>query len=178
MRGQHFATERAVQAAVRICWRRSVKKFCRKGIFKLLEDWQKFIDLRGDFLENWMQGWDLTDIWCFLFIPLFDCEINMLMWYGPRVWLIDARIATQRAGLLCEGLSNFVTRPSLTLNKTSFTLWAFSRPRLSCVSSTIVPWLHYSCAPNNFPTRNSVIVIFCYYFIATAFNFIWIPLVN
>jgi hypothetical protein len=177
MRGQHYATNTAVQEAVRICWRRAEKKFCPKGIFRLLEGWQKFIDYGWDFLEKWIRGRDLTDTWCFLFIRLLVCKINMLMWHGPCTWLIDVRIATQWAGLLCEGLRKFVTRTSLTLNKTSFTLWAICWSQLSCARCTVILWLKYSCAPNKSLTRNSIIDIF-YSFISTASNFIWIRLVN
>lgn len=174
MQGQQNATN----TAVRICWRRAEKKFCLKGIFKLLQIWQKFIDLGGDFLQNWIQGGDLTDTWCFLFIPLHDPKINMLMWHGTRAWLIEARIATQRAGLPSEGIDSFVIRTSLTVNKAFFTLWVMCRSRFSCARSTVILWLSYRCADDKSPTPNSVIPIFCYSFITTASDFIWIRLVN
>jgi hypothetical protein len=121
MRGQHYATN----TAVRVCWRRAKMKFCRKGIFRLLEVWQKVIDLGGDFLENWIHGEDLTDTWYFLFTPLLDCEINMPMRHGPLAWLTDARNVTHWAGLPSEGFNSFITWTSLTPNKSSLTFERF-----------------------------------------------------
>jgi hypothetical protein len=139
--GQHYATNTTVYLLTK-----SWKEVLPQGNFQTSGSLANFTDLGGEFLQNWIQGGDLTDTWCFLFIPLLDCENNMLKWRGPLTWLIDARIATQWICVPSEGLSNFVTRTSLTLNKSSLTLWANFLSRLSCARSTIILWLPYRCA--------------------------------
>jgi hypothetical protein len=48
-------------------------------IFKLLEWWQKCMNLDGKFVQRWIQCTDLTHMWHFPIHTLIDCEINLLM---------------------------------------------------------------------------------------------------
>jgi transposase len=52
LRGHHYETDEAVQEAVRSWLRGAGTEFYRKGIFKNLQRWQKFIYLVGDFVEK------------------------------------------------------------------------------------------------------------------------------
>ena len=52
MRGQHHETNEALQTAVRQCLRAAGTEFCRKGIFKLPERWEKYVQRNGDYVEK------------------------------------------------------------------------------------------------------------------------------
>jgi hypothetical protein len=57
--------------------------YCR-GIFKILQRWQKWKDRDGDFVENNKGCLDFTTdiIFFFVFIPSFHCGINVLINFG------------------------------------------------------------------------------------------------
>jgi hypothetical protein len=50
LRGLHYETEEAVQEAVRSWLRGAGTDFYRRGVFKILQHWQKCIDWDGDFV--------------------------------------------------------------------------------------------------------------------------------
>jgi hypothetical protein len=50
--GHHFETDEAVQETVRSWMRGAATDFYRRGIFKILQRWQKGIDRDGDFVEK------------------------------------------------------------------------------------------------------------------------------
>ena len=52
MRDQHYETNVALQTAVRQCLRAAGKEFYCKGIFKLPERWEKFVQRNGDCVEK------------------------------------------------------------------------------------------------------------------------------
>ena len=52
MRDQHHETNEALQTAVRQCLRAAGTEFYRKGIFKLPERWEKFVQRNGDYVEK------------------------------------------------------------------------------------------------------------------------------
>ena len=51
MRGQHYETNSALQTAVRQCLRAAGTEFDRKGIFKLPERWEKYVQRNGDYVQ-------------------------------------------------------------------------------------------------------------------------------
>jgi hypothetical protein len=52
MRGRRYEVNDALQTAVRQCLRAAGKKFNRKGVFKLLERWEKCVEKKGDYVEK------------------------------------------------------------------------------------------------------------------------------
>jgi transposase len=52
LRGHQYETDEAVQEAVRSWLRGAGTDFYRRGIFKILQRWQKLIDRDGDFVEK------------------------------------------------------------------------------------------------------------------------------
>jgi hypothetical protein len=52
LRDYHYETDEAVQEAVRSWLRGAGTDFCRRNIFKILQRWQKCIDLDGDNIEE------------------------------------------------------------------------------------------------------------------------------
>jgi histone-lysine N-methyltransferase SETMAR len=52
LRGLHYETNEAVQEAMRSWLREARTDFYRRGIFKILQRWQKCIDRDGDFVEK------------------------------------------------------------------------------------------------------------------------------
>jgi len=52
MRGQHHETKDALQTAVRQGLRAAGMEFYRKGIFKLPERWENFVQRSGDYVEK------------------------------------------------------------------------------------------------------------------------------
>jgi transposase len=52
LRGHHYETDEAVQEAVRSWLRGAGTDFYSRGIFKILQRWQKCIDRDGDFVEK------------------------------------------------------------------------------------------------------------------------------
>jgi hypothetical protein len=52
MRGQLYETKKALQSAVRQCLRTAGTEFYRKGIFKLPERWEKFVQRNRDYVEK------------------------------------------------------------------------------------------------------------------------------
>jgi len=52
MRGKHYETNETLQTAVRQCLRVGGTEFQRKGIFKLPERWEKFVQKNGDYVEK------------------------------------------------------------------------------------------------------------------------------
>ena len=51
LRGRYETTE-AIQKAVRQCLRMVGTEFYRRGIFKLPERWEKFVQRSGDYVEK------------------------------------------------------------------------------------------------------------------------------
>jgi hypothetical protein len=52
MRGERYENDDAVQEVVRGCLRGSGTDFCRSGILKLMQRWQKCKEVSGDFIEK------------------------------------------------------------------------------------------------------------------------------
>jgi hypothetical protein len=52
LRGHHYGTDEAVQEAVRSWLRGDGTDFHRRGIFKILQRWQKCTDWEGDFVKK------------------------------------------------------------------------------------------------------------------------------
>jgi hypothetical protein len=52
LRGHHYETDEAVQEAVRSWMRGAGTDLYRRGIFKILQRWQKCIDRDVDFVET------------------------------------------------------------------------------------------------------------------------------
>ena len=52
MRGQYYETNEALQTAVCQCLRAAGTEFYRKGIFKLPERWEKYVQRNGDYVEK------------------------------------------------------------------------------------------------------------------------------
>jgi histone-lysine N-methyltransferase SETMAR len=52
LRGHHDETDEAVQEAVQSWFRVSGTEFYGRGIFKILQRWQRCIDRDGDFIEK------------------------------------------------------------------------------------------------------------------------------
>jgi histone-lysine N-methyltransferase SETMAR len=52
LRGHHYETDEAVQEAVQSWLQGAGTDFYRRDIFKVLQRWQKCIDLDGDFVEK------------------------------------------------------------------------------------------------------------------------------
>ena len=52
LRGQRYETTEAIQKAVRQCLRMAGTEFCRRGIFKLPERWEKCVQRSGDYVEK------------------------------------------------------------------------------------------------------------------------------
>jgi hypothetical protein len=66
---------RGSQEAVRSWLRGAGTDFYRRGIFKILQRWQKCIDRDVDFVEN---AWILLKSFVLVCIPSFHCAINVL----------------------------------------------------------------------------------------------------
>jgi hypothetical protein len=52
LRSRHYKTDEAVLEVVRSSLRGAETDFYRRGMFKILQRWQKCIDRDGDFVEN------------------------------------------------------------------------------------------------------------------------------
>jgi histone-lysine N-methyltransferase SETMAR len=52
LRSHHYETDDAVQEAVQTWFRGAGTDFYRRGIFKILQRWQKYINQDGDFVEK------------------------------------------------------------------------------------------------------------------------------
>jgi GTP cyclohydrolase I len=52
LRGQRYETTKAIQKAVRQCLRVAGTEFYRRGIFKLPERWEKYVQRSGDYVEK------------------------------------------------------------------------------------------------------------------------------
>ena len=76
MWAQHNTKNEAVQEAVFCHLRTAETEFCCKGIFILLERWQKCIERVGYFVESWIRG-HLMAAYCLHFVQdkLHFCKV-------------------------------------------------------------------------------------------------------
>jgi len=68
LKGQHFSCDEELKSAMRKWFQKQNTDFLKDGFQKLVQHWQKCIEVHGDFVKNNYATLKINDVGIFLFL--------------------------------------------------------------------------------------------------------------